>query len=900
MLIRVQKIDRLLLHHKPPAPCIKIPPPPKLRVVTLIVSACFLSLTAWGQGPFIPPDAFGEPASSSLSFYENQGQLLSTSGQLIPEIKYYSRAALPAVYMADYRVSFLYSAIDTIASTPDSIHRVDMMAFGDASQFSSPQGYESTSDHLNYILPHTASSGGIMEVPGFKRVIYEEFLQDIDLHLYSNQWGLKSYFVIQPGGDPETLQLQFTGLDSFRVSGNILEIIISNHVFTLPIISTYQLDGNGQPQEVQTPTVYHDEDNNVVSFDVGSYDTGEPLIIQIGAPLPPATQANGNLCWSTYHGDDSPDYGNTIKTDADGNIFFAGSTQSPGFPNTPGTVIQTGNNGNTDAFLINFDNNGVLKWGTLFGGSSFEIALDIAFNSSKDVYLTGYTSSNNMPLFPINNSNQEGTENAFILSLNNNGNVWRWSRYIGGNNSTLGRGIAVDSQDNIYMTGWTTSTIKFPLQTRSTAYNQTSIGGGGDGIVVMFDDSHHLLWGTYFGGDQLDNFADIAVGADDRIFLFGSTSSSIPASNNSSNPPCGVPATGDFPDCDPGGNAYIQPFNSDQANTQDAIVVEFDADGQLSWSTYLGGNDLETTMGPGGTIVVDPQNSDNVYLYGYGFSTLGFPFTNPGGGAYFRTAPSSDFLVKFDSRELVWGTSFGCTSITPRGLTIDNSGNIFITGETGCSIPAAPTNYCLPTTGFSEFPICPGNGLFLQEDGIGNPQHNGNSDGYIAAFNSNSQLIWSSFFGGGGFDRPNAITYDDQNDKIFLTGQTSSSGLFPIYDPMTPGTYMQYNLSSPSDDAFLACFEVVSLMTGVENILTIPDHIQLYPNPTQGTVLLEHGFHGNPLITVKVFNSLGQAVHQTQMNSPQISIDLSGLAGGIYYVRLLHNTKAYTLKMIRE
>ena len=88
--------------------------------------------------------------------------------------------------------------------------------------------------------------------------------------------------------------------------------------------------------------------------------------------------------------------------------------------------------------------------------------------------------------------------------------------------------------------------------------------------------------------------------------------------------------------------------------------------------------------------------------------------------------------------------------------------------------------------------------------------------------------------------------------------------------------------------------------TATEPALDIPDHIRLYPNPNQGTFSLEHGFPGNPLIAVDVFNPLGQIVHRTEMKSRQTSIDLSGFASGIYYVRLLHNDRAYTIKMIRE
>ena len=102
--------------------------------------------------------------------------------------------------------------------------------------------------------------------------------------------------------------------------------------------------------------------------------------------------------WGTYYGGNgSIDQGYSCVTDAAGNVFLAGITNSSvgislaGYKNTFG--------GNRDAFLVKFDGSGVRQWGTYFGNSgSNGIGDDLGYSTCLDaagnVYLAGGTDSN--------------------------------------------------------------------------------------------------------------------------------------------------------------------------------------------------------------------------------------------------------------------------------------------------------------------------------------------------------------------------------------------------------------------------------------------------------------------------------------------------------------------------
>jgi hypothetical protein len=96
--------------------------------------------------------------------------------------------------------------------------------------------------------------------------------------------------------------------------------------------------------------------------------------------------SNGLRQWGTYYGGSLLDVSFSCATDASGNVYMSGETQSFTGIATSGAHETTVN----DAFLVSFNSSGVRQSGTYYGGVRAVCTTDAAGN----VYITGYTQSN--------------------------------------------------------------------------------------------------------------------------------------------------------------------------------------------------------------------------------------------------------------------------------------------------------------------------------------------------------------------------------------------------------------------------------------------------------------------------------------------------------------------------
>jgi hypothetical protein len=105
--------------------------------------------------------------------------------------------------------------------------------------------------------------------------------------------------------------------------------------------------------------------------------------------------ASGTRLWGTYYGGSDNEYGYSCTTDASGNVYLAGGTESTNDIATSG-AHQTTFGGIWDAFLVKFDASGTRLWGTYYGGSSDEYGYSCMTDVSGNVYLAGSTRSHNL------------------------------------------------------------------------------------------------------------------------------------------------------------------------------------------------------------------------------------------------------------------------------------------------------------------------------------------------------------------------------------------------------------------------------------------------------------------------------------------------------------------------
>jgi hypothetical protein len=209
----------------------------------------------------------------------------------------------------------------------------------------------------------------------------------------------------------------------------------------------------------------------IYAFDVASYDTNYPLIIDPG------------LEYSTFLGGSSTDRGLAIALDSSGNAYVTGDTLSSDFPTTSG-AYDTGWNSGRDVFVTKLNYTGsALSYSTFLGGSGHDRWIGgIAVDSSGSVYVVGSTKSSDFPTTTgaYDTSHNGGNDDVFVAKISPAGSALSYSTFLGGSGGEVSYDIAVDLSGNVYVTGNTNSS-DFP--TTSGAYD-TSYNDGQDVFVT--------------------------------------------------------------------------------------------------------------------------------------------------------------------------------------------------------------------------------------------------------------------------------------------------------------------------------------------------------------------------------------------------------------------------------
>lgn len=209
--------------------------------------------------------------------------------------------------------------------------------------------------------------------------------------------------------------------------------------------------------------------------------------------------------WMHLVGGSGDDYCQGAAVDQQGNGYFVGHT-------TSATLDGQQNAGAWDSVLVKFDLSGNKLWTRLLGGTGNEWGLSVAVDSQGDVLITGYSDSP-----AVNGQTSNGGEDVFLAKYDASGTLL-WSTLVGGTGHDWGRGVAVDSADNILVGGWTSS----------PDWAGAASLGDKDFLVAKFAPSGNLLWVSRFGGSGADTGIGMAVDRAGWCVLVGlSTSPTI-------------------------------------------------------------------------------------------------------------------------------------------------------------------------------------------------------------------------------------------------------------------------------------------------------------------------------------------------------------------------------------
>jgi hypothetical protein len=357
----------------------------------------------------------------------------------------------------------------------------------------------------------------------------------------------------------------------------------------------------------------------------------------------------GVLQWSTYYGGGSNDLGLSVAVDAAGNVFLAGTSDSPSGIATPGAyqTVWASTWANPDAFLVKFNSAGVRQWGTYYGDDGLEDGICITVDASGNIYMTGTTGSiAGMATAGAFQTTEGGGVDGFIAKFSNAG-VRLWGTFYGGSTSDNSHSITTDASGNVYIAGETSSTTGIS----SAGSHQPTNGGTFDAFLAKFNSSGVRQWGTYIGGTGYDEAYSVATDAAGYVYISGSTES-----------PTGISTAG----C----------YQFSYGGVNDAILEKFNSSGVRQWGTYFGGTSWDESNG----ITVDP--SGKIYFTGYtestnAISTAGAQQTSLGG---LRDA----YLSEFDNTGTIQASTYcgGPDDDYGFGVSSDASGKINISGIT--------------------------------------------------------------------------------------------------------------------------------------------------------------------------------------------------------------------------
>jgi hypothetical protein len=658
------------------------------------------------------------------------------------------------------------------------------------------------------------------DVPAYSKVKYTSVYPGVDLVFYGNQRQFEYDFVVAPQADAKQIALNIDGASKTRLDarGNLI-MTVGDGTVELKKPNVYQ-ERNGVRREIAGN--YMIENAREVRFELGTYDRAEQLTID---PV---------ITYSTYFGGSGnaadEEEGAGIVLDSTGDAFIGGITDSADLKqvNGIGGIPASLTGGGVSGFVLELNPTGSSAlYTTYLGGSIADGVLGIAVNSG-NIFVTGFTQSSDFPV-----STATGTTNApfqpnppadvatsqaaFVTRLNPaaSGNAQLvYSSYLGGsgnlNGGDQGNGIAVDSNNNAYVTGYTFS-ADFP---KVNPFTPTPANANGNAFVAEFNTgasgNSSLLFSTPLGGT-----------GNGGTFGFGDYAAGIVVDSSSNAYVVGTTTSTDFPTA----GTQITPNACSKNTGSEVFVSEISlatpATPVLAYSTCISG----TTADAGWGIALGPNNL--VYIAGAAFSAdfpvtahsipIGFPGPPPAGFPNALTSVAFAATVNTTNGTLPYATFLGGSN-----------------GDTGFAIAADSTGaaYVAGTTASANFPLTPG---ALQQT-LTNPSGTAfiSKVAANAGGNNGADLLYSTHFGGNGDgsgDLDGAFGIAVSGTNAYITGQ-ATAGL-----TTTSGAYQTATNNSAGTNAFVAELPLIATLTASPTSIAFGNQLVGTPTASQSVTL---------------------------------------------------------------
>ena len=586
-----------------------------------------------------------------LQFEANQGQTRD-------DVKFLAHGSGYGVYLTANEAVLALSAQTPVGcaanDAPSERERVLRMKLRGSAKAPAVRAVDEQPGKANYLIGNDASQWHT-NIPTYAKVRYDEVYPGIDIVYYGNQRQLEYDFVLAPGADPGSIDLQFEGADRVEIDANgdlVLHACGREIRQSKPVV--YQ-EADGR-REVEGR--YVRKGKNRIGFAVTAYDRKLPLVID---PV---------LVYGTYFGGKNRNSGNGITVDTQGAAYVTGVTvPANDFPVTAGAYQTTFANTSPTVFVSKFNADGSLSYSTYLSSGGNDSAGKIAVDSAGSAYVIGSTDRGStfpttpgayreasVPPPPSTPFNPVITN--FLTKLNPTGSALVYSTlfYI-----ELGTDIAVNATGEAYVAsaapwlGFTADTHKFYV----TKFNATGSA---------------LVYSSPFAPGTTRFPMSMALDSSGNAYVGGTTDQpNFPVTSGA--------------------------FQTARRGLFDPFVTKLGASGEIVYSTLLGGTEPDTTFAPfshdeAAGIAVDSGN--NAYLIGL-TDALDFPTTR---GAY-RTAPGPGFVTKLNptGSALVYSSYLGGAGVD---IAVDANGRAYVArGEDDFMTVIEPSGSAASVSGVS-------------------------------------------------------------------------------------------------------------------------------------------------------------------------------------------------------
>lgn len=260
----------------------------------------------------------------------------------------------------------------------------------------------------------------------------------------------------------------------------------------------------------------------------------------------------GTRLWTTQWGTTERDYANGVASDADGNVYVAG------------TSVRNAD-GYAEIFLAKFDANGVRQWTRTLGSGAYNAANGVTVDAAGDVVVVGEAAEN------LDSANYRGLRDAFVAKFSPDG-TRQWVRQIGSPEYDSGAGVTTDGSNHIFVVGSANGALD----------STESSPAGSVMFVARFAPDGTRVWSQQLGASTPSLATEgkkVRIGADGKVYVAGETMGAL------------------------GGQS--------SQGGQDIFVARYSADGKLEWADQLGSSAFDQIGG----LAVDVASGE-IYVAG--------------------------------------------------------------------------------------------------------------------------------------------------------------------------------------------------------------------------------------------------------------------------------------------